>query len=184
MGSLPSSMWRLLCCCRAGIVTLIAMVLSSLMSRCLCSPGIFAIITIMLLPSLQCSCCHRQAGVVILVTMASSSLSLRRHLCHCHDGVIALVALVPLPTLHGRYPPCCTGIIVIIPLTSLPSLCMGIVTVVAPTLLPPSSWHVCAIECGYNKLRLLLYANSQHIWAPYQCAQTLCKCLRWMGEAV
>jgi hypothetical protein len=150
MGSSPSSMWRLLRCHQAGVVTLIAMVLSLLMCRCLCSPGIFAIITIMLLPSLQCCHCHPQAGVVILVTMASSPLSLRRHLCRCHNGVIALVALVPLPTLHGHYPPCCTGIIVIIPLTSLPSLCMGIVTIVAPALLPPSSWLVCAVECWYN----------------------------------
>ena len=143
-------MWRLLRCHRAGVVTLIAMVLSLLMCRCLCSPGIFAIIALMLLPSSQCRRCHRQAGVVILVMMASSQLSLRKHLCHCHDGIIALVALVPFPTLHGHYPPCCTGMIVIIPLTSLLSLCMGIVTVVAPMLLPPSSWRVCAVECGYN----------------------------------
>ncbi len=177
-------MWRLLCCCQAGAVTLITMVLSSLMCRCLCIPGIFAIIAIMLLPLLQCCHCHCQAGVVILVTMASSPLSLRRHLCRCQDGVIALVAQVPSPTLHGRYPPCCTGIIVIIPLISLPSLCLGIVTVDASTLLPPLSWRVCAVEYGYNLLRLLLYANSQHIWAAYQCAQTLCKCLTWMGEAV
>jgi hypothetical protein len=150
MGSSPSSMWRLLHCHRAGIITLIAMVLSSLMCRCLCSPGIFAIIAIILLPSLQCCCCHCQAGVFILVMMASSPLSLRRHLCRCYDGDIALVALVPSPTLRGHYPPCCTGIIIIIPLTSLLSLCMGIVTIVAPALLPPSSWHVCAVECRYN----------------------------------
>ncbi len=150
MGSSPSSMWRLLRCRRAGVITLIAMVLSSSMCRCLCSPGIFAIIAIMLLPSLQCPHCHCQAGVVVLVTMASSPLSLHKHLCRCHNGIIALVALVPSPTLHGCYPPCCTGMIVIIPLTSLLSLCMGIVTVVAPMLLPPSSWRVCAIECGYN----------------------------------
>ncbi len=117
MGSSPSSMWRLLRSRRAGVVTLIAMVLSSSMCRYLCSPGIFAIIAIMVLPLLQCHCCHCQAGVVVLVMMASSPLSLRRHLCRCHDGVIALVALVPSPTLHGCYPPCCTGIIVIIPLT-------------------------------------------------------------------
>jgi hypothetical protein len=150
MGLLPPSMWRLLCCRRAGVITLIAMVLSLLMCRCLCSPGIFAIIAIMLLPLLQCYCCYCQAGVVVLVMMASSPLSLHRHLCRCHDGVIALVALVPSPTLHGHFLPCCTSIIVMIPLTSLSSLCMGIVTIVAPTLLPPSSWRVCAVECGYN----------------------------------
>jgi hypothetical protein len=106
MGSLPSSMWRLLRYCRAGIITLIAMVLSSLMYRCLCSPGIFAIIAIMLLPLLQCCCCHHQAGVVILVTMASSPLSLCRHLCHCHDGVIALnIARALSPFLHWHH--CC-----------------------------------------------------------------------------
>ena len=140
--SLLSSRWRHHPHCNGVVIVS--------MCRCLSSPGIFAIIAIMLLPSLQCCPCHPQAGVVLLVTMASSPLSVRRHLCHCHDGVIALVALVLSTTLHRRYPPCCTGIIVIIPLTSLPSLCMGIVTVVAPTLLPPSSWHVCAVECGYN----------------------------------
>jgi hypothetical protein len=150
MGLLLSSMCRLLQCHQAGVVTLIAMVLSSLMYRCLCSPGIFSIIAIMLLPLLQCCCCHHQAGDVVLVMMASSPLSLRRHLCRRHNGVIALVALVSLPTLHWSYPPCCTGIIVIIPLISLPSLCIGIVTVVAPMLSPSSSWRVCAVECGYN----------------------------------
>ncbi len=39
-------------------------------------------------------------------------------------------------------------------------------------------------ECEYNYLRLLLYANWQCIWTAYQCAQTLCICLRWMGKAV
>jgi hypothetical protein len=150
MGSSPSSMWRLLPCHQAGVITLIAMVLSSSMYRCLCSPGIFAIIAIMLFPLLQCCCCHCQAGVVVLVMMASSPLSLRKNICRCHDGIIALVALVPSPTLHRHYPPCCTGMIVIIPLTSLLSLCMGIVAVVAPMLLPLSSWRVCAVECGYN----------------------------------
>jgi hypothetical protein len=102
MGLLQPSMWRLLCCHQAGVVTLIAMVLSLLMCRCLCSPGIFAIITIMLLPLLQCCRCHRQAGVVVLVTMTSSPLSLRRHLCHCHDGIIDLVALLSL-LLHWHH---------------------------------------------------------------------------------
>ncbi len=41
-----------------------------------------------------------------------------------------------------------------------------------------------SVECGYNYLRLLLYANWQHIWTAYQCSQTLCKCQRWMKEAV
>jgi hypothetical protein len=139
------------------------MVLLLLMCRCLCSPSIFAIIAIMLLPLLQWCCCQCQAGVVAFVTMASSPLSLRRHLCCCHDNIAALVALVPLPTLHGCCSPCCAGIIIIILLTSLPSHCMGAITAVAPALLPLSSWRVCAVECGYNNLRLLLYANSQHI---------------------
>jgi hypothetical protein len=180
MGLSPLSLRRLLCYHQAGIVTLIAIVLSSLMCRCLCSPGIFAIIAIMLLPLLQGRCCNSQAGVVALITMESSPSSLRRRLCRCHDGVVALVALVPLPTLHGHCTPCCAGIIVIISMTSLPLLCMGIITVVPLALLSPLSWRVCTVESGYNYLRLLLYVNSQHIWAPYQCAQTLCKCLIWI----
>jgi hypothetical protein len=149
MGLSPS-MWRLLCCHQAGVITLIAMVLSFSMCRCFYSSGIFAIITMMLLPSLQCCRCHCQAGVVLLVTMAPSPLSLGKHLYHCHNDMIALFALVPSPTLHGHYPPCCTGIIVIIPLTSLLSLYMGNVTIVAPILFPPLSWRVCTIEGGYN----------------------------------
>jgi hypothetical protein len=54
---------------------------------------------------------------------------------------------------------CCAGIIITILLTSLPSRCMGVITVVAPALLLLSSWWVCAVECEYNYLRLLLYAN-------------------------
>ncbi len=41
-----------------------------------------------------------------------------------------------------------------------------------------------AEECGYNYLKLLLYTNWQCMWTSYQCAQTILKCLRWMGEAV
>jgi hypothetical protein len=145
MGLSLSSMHRHLCCCQAGAITLIAMVLLSLMHRHLHSPGIFVIGGIMLLPSLQWHCCHCQAGVIALVMMASLPSSMRRHLCHCHNGIVALVALVPLLTLHRRCCPCCTGIVLLIVLASLPSHCMGIVTVDAPALLSPSSWRVCAI---------------------------------------
>jgi hypothetical protein len=103
MGLSPSSMCRRLCCHRAGIVTLVAMVFPLLMRRRLCSLSIFAVVAITLLPSLQWRCCHHQAGVVALVMMVSSPSSMRRHLCHCHDGIIALFVLAPLPTLHG----CC-----------------------------------------------------------------------------
>jgi hypothetical protein len=157
MGLLPSSMWRLFCCHQAGVVTLIAMVLLSLMRRRLCSPGIFAIIAITLLPhfnnivaSLQWRCCHCQAGVVTLVMMVSLPSLMHRRLCRCHDGVVALVALAPLPILHWRYHPCCADIVIIILLTSLLSRCMGIVTIIAPLLLPPSSWRDCAMECNNN----------------------------------
>jgi hypothetical protein len=70
---------------------------------------------------------------------------MRRRLCHCHHGVVALVVLAPLPILHRCCCPCCTGAVVIIALTSLPSRCMAVVTVVAPVLLPPLSWHVYAV---------------------------------------
>ncbi len=77
--------------------------------------------------------------------MASLPSLMRRHLCQCHDEVVALVVLAPLPTLHWHCGPCCAGIVVLIALTSLPSHCMGVVTIVAPVLLPPLSWCVCAI---------------------------------------
>jgi hypothetical protein len=159
MGSLPSLMCRLLCCPQAGVVALIAMVLPLLMRKHLCSLGIFGIVAITLLPLLQWHHCHCQAGVVALVKMASLPSSMCRHLCHCHDGVVTLVALAPLPTLHGCCCPCHAGMVMVILLISLLSRCMGNVTIVTPLLLPPSRWHVCAMECGYNYLRLLLYVN-------------------------
>jgi hypothetical protein len=118
-----------------------------------------SIVAITLLPLLKWHCCCHQAGVVALIMLASLPSSMRGHLCHCHDGIVALVALVPLPTLHGCCCPCCTKVAFIILLTSLPSRSMGVITVVAPALLSLSSWRVCAMECGYSYLRLLLYAN-------------------------
>ncbi len=115
------------------------------MRRRLCSPGVFAVVAITLLPLLQWHCCHCQEGFVALVTMALLPSSMHRHLCHCHNGVVALVALAPLPILHGRCCPCCGGIIFLIALTYLPSQCMGVVTAITPALLPPLSWCVCVI---------------------------------------
>jgi hypothetical protein len=145
MGLPLSPMHRRLCCPRAGVIALIAMVLPSLMRRHLCSPGIFAIIAIKLLPLLQWRCCNLQAGVVALVMMASLPSSMHKRLCHCHDGIVALVALVPSPTLHRSCHSCCTSVAVLIALTSLPSRCMSIVTIIAPVLLLALTWHVCAI---------------------------------------
>ncbi len=120
MGLSSSLMCRLLHCHWAGIVTFVAMVLLSLMRRCLCSPGIFAIIMITVLPLLQWHCCRYQADVAALVTMVSLSSLMRRHLCRCHDDVVALVAMAQLPTLHGHCCPFCPSVVVIIPLTSCP----------------------------------------------------------------
>ncbi len=41
--------------------------------------------------------------------------------------------------------PCYPCIVVLIALTSLPSCCIGVITVIAPVLLPPSTWHICAV---------------------------------------
>ncbi len=145
MGLLPSSMHRCLCCHQAGIVALAVMGLTLLMCRYHCSPGVFAIIAIALLPLLQLHHCHCQAGVVALVLMMLLPSLMRRHLCHCHNGIVVLIALAPLSTLHRSCPPCCTGIIVLIALTSFPSHCMGVATIITPALLHPSSWCVCAV---------------------------------------
>jgi hypothetical protein len=103
MGLLLSSMSRPLCCCQeAGGVALIAMVLVSLMRRHLCSPGIFVIVEILLLPLLQWHQSGLLAGILTLVTMASSPSSMHSRLCHCNYYIIALVALAPLPRLHGH----------------------------------------------------------------------------------
>ncbi len=145
MELLLSLMCRRLLCHQAGVVALIPMVLQLSMCRHLCSLGIFAIVAILLLPLTQWRCCRLQAGVVALVTMASLPSSMRRRLCHCHNDVAALVALVPSPTLHGHCCLCCTGVVILIALTSLLSHCMGIVTIVAPVLLPQLSCCVCTI---------------------------------------
>ncbi len=89
------------------------------MHRHLCSPGVFAFITIMLLPLSWWHCCCCQAGVVALVTMVSLPSLMCRHLhscmmallpllcwCHCqhYTGVVALVALALLSL--SRWPLC------------------------------------------------------------------------------
>ncbi len=111
MGLLPSSMRRLLCCCQAGIAPLVAMVLPLLMCRGLCRPGIFAIITITLLPLLQWCCC--------CVNLVSLPLS-RWHHCHCwYAGVFALVMMAFLPLLRCCYCQHCMGDIILVALVSL-----------------------------------------------------------------
>jgi hypothetical protein len=121
------------------------MVPLSSMCRHLCSPGIFAIVAILLLPLSRWRHCRIQAGDVVLVTMASLPSLMCRRLCHGHNGIVALIALAPLPTLHGCCCPCNAGIVVLFLVTSLPSRCMGVVSVIAPALLPPLSWRVCTI---------------------------------------
>jgi hypothetical protein len=121
------------------------MVLPSLMCRHLCSPGVFAVIVITLLPLLRLRHCHHQAGVVALVTKALLPLLVHRHLCRCHNNIVALVALVPLPIFHGCCQPFCTSNLVLIAMTSLPSRHMCVINVVAPALLPPLSWRICAV---------------------------------------
>jgi hypothetical protein len=77
--------------------------------------------------------------------MASSPSLMCRCLCHCCNGIVALIALAPLPTLHKCCCSCCAGFAVLVVLTYLPSCHIGVVTVIAPALLPSSSWRVCAI---------------------------------------
>jgi hypothetical protein len=157
MGSLPSSMHRHLCCRQAGVVPLVVMVLPSLMHRHLCRPGVFAIVTITLLPLLQWHHCHHQAGV-ITITMALSPLLMHRHLCclplsqwHCHPCCASTIANIARALSHLLH-----GIVILIVLTSLPSHCIGIVTVVALVLMPPLSWRICAVALVLLPLSLLL----------------------------
>ncbi len=115
-----------------------------LMCRHLCSPGIFAIVAILLYPLPQWRLCPLQAGVVALVVMVYLPLSMCGGLCHCH------MALLPLlrwrhRRLHGHCCPYCTCIVILIVLTSLPSCPMGIIIVIAPVLLPLLTWRVCAV---------------------------------------
>jgi hypothetical protein len=140
---LLSSSW---CCCPCcnGV--------PSLMCRRLCSPGVFAIATIIMLPLSQWHCCPCQAGIVALVTMALSPSSMCRCFCHCHYGVVAIIALAPSPKLHGHCCPCCACIVVLIALTFSPSCCMDVITIVAPALLPPLSWHVSTIALVLSHL--------------------------------
>jgi hypothetical protein len=118
MSSLSLSWHHCPCCMQA-----------SLQSRrlCCCHDNIVALVAMALLPSSSWCClpCHNRV-VAIINVQVSSPLSQ----WPCHPFV-----LVPLPTFHGRCPPCCAGVM------------MGIITVVAPALLPLLSWRVCAVHC-------------------------------------
>ena len=136
-----SSSWRRHPHCN-GVVIVDVQV--SLQSRHLCHHcnNIVALVAMSLLPLSSWCCCPCHDGIItIVIVQASLPYSQWRH-CPCCTGDIANIA--------WALSPCCNGIIVIIPLTSLPSLYKGIVTIVAPMLLPPPSWHVFAVECGYN----------------------------------
>jgi hypothetical protein len=51
----------------------------------------------------------------------------------------------PHKIARALYCPCYHCIVVLITLTSLPLCCIGIIIVIAPVLLPPSTWHVWAV---------------------------------------
>jgi hypothetical protein len=154
MGSLPSSIRRRLCCCQAGIVVLVMIVLPLSMCRHLCSPGTYVVVAITLLSLSQWHCCHCQAGVVALITMALLPLLIPRHLPHCHIGVIAARALLLLLrrcchpycadlftlTLYGHCHCCCTGVVAPIKLACL-CRCTGVAALVTLVLLPLVRWH-------------------------------------------
>ncbi len=111
MGLLLSSMYRRLCCCQAGVVALIVMVLPSLMRRHLCSLGIFA-----MLKYCCCPCCD---GINEVFKLVSSPLSQwRHHHCQC-TGIFAIETMALLPSLHWRQCQDCTGIV----LSLLPLCC-------------------------------------------------------------
>jgi hypothetical protein len=128
--------------------------------HCPCCNGVAAIDVQASLQSRRLCCCHD--NIVALVAMALL-LSSSWCCCPCHDRVVAIIdaqvslmlsqwpcrpfALAPLPTFHGHCPPCCIGVIIPIVLTFLPSRYMGVVTIVAPALLPLLSWCVCAVHC-------------------------------------
>jgi hypothetical protein len=141
MGPLPLTMHRcifavielallpLLC---DGVV--IIDVQASVQSRRLCRHcnNIDALVTMALL-LLSSWCCrpHHNGVVAIINSQVSLPLSQWRH---------CPLALAPLPTLRG-----CCGVVAPIALTSLPSHQVGIVTAIAPPLLPLLSWCVCNI---------------------------------------
>ncbi len=51
----------------------------------------------------------------------------------------------PHKIARALHHPCYHCIVVLIALTSLPSCCIGVITIIAPVLLPPLTWHVCAV---------------------------------------
>ncbi len=112
---------------------------ASLQSRhlCHCCNNVVALIAMALLPLTSWCCCPCHNSVIAIVNAQAFLLLSQWHCCPCCTGAIANIAQVMLPLLHQHC--------ILIVLTSLPSRCMGIVNVVAPALLPPSSWHVCAI---------------------------------------
>jgi hypothetical protein len=152
------------------------------MRRHLCSPGVFAINAITLLPLLQWRCCRHQAGVVTLVTMALLPLLMHMYLCHCHNGVVALIVLAPLPTLHRHCHPYCASVVFLIALTSLPSNCMGAVTVigiVAPGVFALLRWCHCPCHAGvvaFCAVTTFLPSSCRPLCPHYACiVQSICR---------
>ncbi len=151
-------MRRHLCCCWAGVVALIAMVLPLSMSRHLCSPGLFAVIVIILL-SLSWWChCHCQAGVVALVTMTLSPPSIHRYLHRCHNGTVALL----------RWGHC--------------QHCTSIVALVVPALLSLLRWPLCPHVAWASSP--LLHRHCCPRWAGVFAPLHWCHCLCHAGIAV
>ncbi len=153
-----SSWWRCCHCWCAGITAIVELALlpsllvikqaslpSSWWHHCHQCAGIFTIIAItiivlMAMASLplsmhRCPCCH-QAGVVALVTMASSPL-----IC---IGVVALVVMALLPSLSWCSCPCCNGVIIITSVIVLIACHQaGIVALVVMALLPLMHRRLC-----------------------------------------
>ncbi len=69
------------------------------------------------------------------------------HHCPRCAGTIAKIA-------WALYCPCYPCVVVLIELTSLPSCCIGVITVIALVLLPPSTWHICAVAVVLSPLSL------------------------------
>jgi hypothetical protein len=76
-----------------------------------------------------------------IITIVNAQVSLLLYLWHCYPGCAGAIAKIA----RALYRPCCPCVVVLIALTSLPSCCIGVITIITPVLLPLSTWHVCAV---------------------------------------
>jgi hypothetical protein len=114
--------------------------------------GIYAVDLLTSLSSLRCPhCCAR----VLALIAPMLPPALRRHLCWHSAGVVALLTLASTPLFCWHCCRCCVATIVALALS--PALC-GVLAIIVQALL---GWHLCRCFSGIVPLVMLVFAQSK-----------------------